>query len=269
MTAAALGRAAVNLAQAGIPVFPLQPRGKRPYAQSHGVLEASTDVDQVARWWSRRPRSNIGVATGRVYIVDIDCAAAEKVWAGLTAQHGRVATRVVVTSRGWHLWYLDDEDGTLPSTAGRLGRGIDTRGHHGYAIAPPSIHRTGHEYRWAGANRIAPLPAWLRLLVTPPPPRPRVLRPPLASGEATSEGERRLAGICRRLADAQPGTRHPLMYWSARQAGALVDAGLIARDVAEGELHRATQAWGLADVPYERRWVARTVADGMAKGGGL
>jgi hypothetical protein len=54
-------------------VFPLQPRQKKPYRGTNGCKDATTDVTIVERWWSERPDSNIGLATGLVFdVIDLD-----------------------------------------------------------------------------------------------------------------------------------------------------------------------------------------------------
>ena len=51
----------------------------------------------------------------------------------------------------------------VPTTVGRIGPGIDTRGDDGYVVVPPSIHQTGHRYAFLGDPwaPIEPAPAWL------------------------------------------------------------------------------------------------------------
>ncbi|MFZ2480171.1 MAG: bifunctional DNA primase/polymerase, partial [Propioniciclava sp.] len=44
--------AARSLAAAGVPVFPCVVEGKRPLTR-RGFLDASSDPEQVAAWWSR------------------------------------------------------------------------------------------------------------------------------------------------------------------------------------------------------------------------
>jgi hypothetical protein len=60
---ASLPAAAMELAQAGTPVFPCAPTAKQPLTQ-RGFLDATTDPEQVSFWWRRRPDANIGVPTG-------------------------------------------------------------------------------------------------------------------------------------------------------------------------------------------------------------
>ncbi len=69
-----LGVAARSLAAAGVPVFPCVVEGKRPLTR-RGSLDASSDPEQVAAWWSRTPNANIGIPTGApagVVVVDVD-----------------------------------------------------------------------------------------------------------------------------------------------------------------------------------------------------
>ncbi|KYH44743.1 bifunctional DNA primase/polymerase [Branchiibius sp. NY16-3462-2] len=69
-----LGVAARSLAGAGVHVFPCVVEGKRPLTR-RGFLEASSDPEQVAAWWSRTPNANIGIPTGAasgVVVVDVD-----------------------------------------------------------------------------------------------------------------------------------------------------------------------------------------------------
>ena len=69
-----LALAARNLAAAGVPVFPCVVEGKRPLTR-RGFLDASSDPEQVAAWWSRTPDANIGIPTGAasgVVVVDVD-----------------------------------------------------------------------------------------------------------------------------------------------------------------------------------------------------
>ncbi|MDP9486217.1 MAG: bifunctional DNA primase/polymerase, partial [Actinomycetota bacterium] len=60
--------AALWYAGRGIPVFPLRPGSKNPAVPKReggrGYLDATTDPEQIRRWWSRWPLANIGIPTG-------------------------------------------------------------------------------------------------------------------------------------------------------------------------------------------------------------
>jgi len=63
---------ALQLAAKGKYVFPCRPRGKEPLT-SHGFKDATTDPEQIRRWWSEHPDANLGLATGllsRLVVLD-------------------------------------------------------------------------------------------------------------------------------------------------------------------------------------------------------
>ncbi|MGZ6280138.1 MAG: bifunctional DNA primase/polymerase [Ktedonobacteraceae bacterium] len=65
--------AAVSYAQNGWPVFPLH--NKIPFKDSQGYKDATTDEQQIQKWWTLHPTANIGLATGEksgVIVLDID-----------------------------------------------------------------------------------------------------------------------------------------------------------------------------------------------------
>ena len=106
---------ALAYAKEGIPVFPLRVRDKRPLIPTrdggNGCKDATTDVEQIERWWSRKPNANIGIATGResgcfVLDVDIDKGGEESLRA-LEQEHGELpATKKVKTGTGgWHYYF--------------------------------------------------------------------------------------------------------------------------------------------------------------------
>lgn len=158
-------RAALQLAERGMAIFPCQPRDKRP-ATAHGAKDATTNRDIVAHWWRQGPDCNIGVATGPVsgiMVLDIDNIDAEAELRKLEAQHSALpATVESITARGRHLFYKWP-DQEIRNSAGRLAPGIDVRGTGGYVIAPPSMHPSGRRYAWSvdSADAFAAVPQWL------------------------------------------------------------------------------------------------------------
>ena len=53
-------------ADLGWPLFPCEPRGKRPLGRlvPHGLKEATTDHIIIDTWWHQEPQANIGLVTG-------------------------------------------------------------------------------------------------------------------------------------------------------------------------------------------------------------
>jgi hypothetical protein len=69
-----LGRSALWYARHGWRVFPVVPRKKLPLIKGWPQL-ATTDLEQVARWWRQEPEANIGLACGPdsgLYVIDVD-----------------------------------------------------------------------------------------------------------------------------------------------------------------------------------------------------
>ena len=66
--------AALTYASWGWHVLPVVPNGKVPATQ-HGVKDATTDPEQIARWWAQNPDFNIGIAAGErsgIVVFDVD-----------------------------------------------------------------------------------------------------------------------------------------------------------------------------------------------------
>jgi Bifunctional DNA primase/polymerase, N-terminal len=170
--------AALAYASRGLPVFPSNPRNKRPLIKgdvdaqareipdSGGVKKASTDPDTIRAWWTRWPKAMIGLATGAaagMFAVDID--------AGVDAETGETFdaddllrqlqehlgcklpdTWMTGTPRGGrHLFFQFPPGSGLGNRAALIKR-VDVRGEGGYVILPPSKRADGRAYTW-GTSR--------------------------------------------------------------------------------------------------------------------
>jgi hypothetical protein len=118
--------AALRYAADGLPVLPLQPRGKTP-SVARGFYSATTNPETIKRLWRIADR-NIGIPTGSIsgfWVLDIDPGGEDEI-GGLEADHGPLpATRTVITPRGGrHMWFR--YTGPVPSTAGRIAPHVDT-----------------------------------------------------------------------------------------------------------------------------------------------
>ena len=143
---------ALQYAGRGWRVFPLS--GKIPFKGSHGHLDASCDPATVAAMWRRRPRANIGLATGALVVIDADGPASIERLKQIGARLGGLPqTLTAQTARGLHLYYLAPP-GTEIRTRNeprevKGADGIDIKGAGGYVALPPSInHKTGFVYKW-------------------------------------------------------------------------------------------------------------------------
>ncbi len=165
-------RAALQLAERGLWVFPCRPHDKRP-ATTHGVKDATTDPGVIERWWRQGPNFNIGIATGavsKILVIDVDDLDAEAELRKLESLHCALpATVETVTARGRHLFFKWPER-DIRNSASKLAPGIDVRANGGYVVAPPSLHPCGRRYCWSvdSANAFAELPDWLLDMIIAP-----------------------------------------------------------------------------------------------------
>jgi hypothetical protein len=138
--------AALEYAEAGLRVFPLQPRGKKP-ATKNGFKDATTDPARIREWWAWKSDYNIGLVTGEqpagwhLTVIDLDPDKMD----GAPPVLPQTAT-VRTGSGGHHLYFRTHE--AFRNSASKLASGIDVRGDGGYVVAPPSVHPTGERYEW-------------------------------------------------------------------------------------------------------------------------
>lgn len=147
------------------PVFPLQPRGKKPLT-NHGFKDATTDPDTVRAWWTQHPDANIGVPTGPdgigLDVIDVDGPAGYASLALLKHAHCDSTCSTVtfcpatgelpeVVARAWtpggpgmHYFTPATGDGN----ASRYMPGLDYRGAGGYVVVAPSLGLSGKRYSW-------------------------------------------------------------------------------------------------------------------------
>ena len=135
----------------GWAVFPLVPRDKIPLfskaSGGNGVLDATTDAEQIHAWWTANPNANVGIATGEpsgLIVIDVDGAQGET---NLALYGDIVASVEASTGKGRHLCFARGAE-AIRNSAGKLGAQLDVRGDGGYIVAAPSIHPSGAQYRW-------------------------------------------------------------------------------------------------------------------------
>lgn len=152
----ALHGAARWYAANGIAVFPCEPGGKRP-ATARGFKDATTDLDQVDRWWTANPHANIGLPTGRRFdVIDIDGPPGYRSFGTMREQNllPPVLAWAATPRGGQHAYIRPTGDGN----AANLRPGVDYRGAGGYVVAAPSIVN-GNRYDWLTPINPTELPA--------------------------------------------------------------------------------------------------------------
>lgn len=143
---------ALRYASIGLPVLPL--RGKISINE-HGSRGATTDEEQIRKWWADWPWANVGIATGgRLVVIDTDDDEIKgkfgseflRAWEKKNGELPETVT-CLTGSGGTHRYYIADSDEYR--NAQSLLPDIDVRGDGGYVVAPPSVHPdTGRTYEW-------------------------------------------------------------------------------------------------------------------------
>ena len=180
-----VSEAALAYSKLGWKIFPIWEGTKdRPHLKEWGVW-ATASPQQIAKWWTKWPRANIGLACSpsRIAVVDIDTKEDKngqrtidllEVLEGLRLS----PTRTLRTpSGGRHHLY----SGEVASTVAKIGAHlydkpfmshVDTRGtggaNGGYILLPPSRtfanpqkHTHDGAYQWLNDVALAPVDAWV------------------------------------------------------------------------------------------------------------
>ena len=128
----------------GWPVFPCAPGEKRP-ATAHGFKNATTNAEQINKWWKVNPMYNIGLPTGSEFdVIDVDGPEGLLAFGPFLDSDQFNILALALTPRGRH--YLVPPAGERNKT--NLLPQVDYRGEGGYIVAPPSITPSG-TYRWS------------------------------------------------------------------------------------------------------------------------
>jgi putative DNA primase/helicase len=196
-----MGQAALQYARRGWPVFPCRecdgrpylrpnpkggdpetvtPRAKAPYVPT-GLKVATTDEEQVRKWWKQWPNAMIGLPLGAVtrqgdgfFALDFDPRHDAETGEDFTLERLKgdlermmgcplpESLAVRTPSGGVHL-YLVQPQGEAVRNRGNLPEHVDVRGQGGYVIAPPSRivepceNATAGVYRWLRGKVDAPV----------------------------------------------------------------------------------------------------------------
>lgn len=136
--------------------------GKHPI---HSAWEekATTDEEQIRRWWRAWPTANIGLAVGKSGLLTLDLDAYKDTFAGadLLSRDEEETITQLSGGGGSHLLYAMPEGKAWGNHRGELPAGIDVRGVGGMQVIAPSMHPSGARYAWEldyGPDEIPALP---------------------------------------------------------------------------------------------------------------
>ena len=147
-------------------LHPLKRRSKLPCLPGW-QRRASSDLKQLEAWCRQFRDCNWGAVAGResgFFAVDVDDSAAMQ---RLEDEYGPVPDGLcVVTSRGYALIYEWPDGAEVRPAVKHPCEGIDIRGRGSYIVIPPSVHPSGHVYRYSDDSLPVPAcPPWLLPLI--------------------------------------------------------------------------------------------------------
>lgn len=256
---------------------------KHPVAHlvRQGVRDATTDTDQIRRFYAREPLLGVGIATGVVDVLDVD------------PRHGgsdsirrlmeeEPATREVLretvavrTGSGGLHYYVAHHPGAVNRVGGMPG--LDYRTDGGYVVAPPSQHASGMRYAWLrapGSSPILSLPAHVAARIACPEAQAAA---PGSTGVAhkldvdkvknpKAYFDRILVSEADAISRAIPGTQEPTLNASAIRVFQAAEAlGTHLPDAIERAYATLTSAGlAMANEPGKATWTAEDIKAKLA-----
>lgn len=279
---------ALDLARAGLSIFPCQPEGehaKKPYPGLFWRNQSTTNEARIEQWWQRWPDAMPGIDLAKTdfLVIDLDGDKGHADWAAIAAGRTWTAPRVETPKGGHHLWFRRDgrehgnARGALPPKHNH--QGIDVRGHGGYVIAPGATMLDGRRYEPDGhdilsavsapdwlwdilgskAERAGEVPAQAAAAVSVSVPVHDQSSRLRAYGDAALEAERR------RVADCSAGGRNETLNQAAFSLGTLIGSGCLSEADVRSALLDAAQACGLVKDDGPRACQA-TISSGIRAG---
>lgn len=264
--------AALSYAHFGYHVIPLA-RNKVPLT-GHGFRDASADPAVISAWWGKFPSANVAIACGPksgLWVLDIDGDEGRESLQLLTERNGELPTTPAnITKRGFHVLFKWPNDGRSPrNIVGQIGPGLDVRADGAGFTAPPSVHESGHVYRWAKGRSIFDIPApdapvWLieAACRKPEPKTPPAEYRPCPDdtwGPAPNYSKAALDAAARRIAGASIGTQDHTLNSECYAIGQLVAGGAMPRAFAADVLERAGMMMTNGDP--SRPWTVSTIRE--------
>jgi hypothetical protein len=250
--------AALKLAAAGLPIFPARvyPEpgsgrwNKRPLVERWQDV-ATTDPEQIRKWWRAHPSAVPGSELRRAGLVVVDAdrhpGAPDGVaaFAALEAENGGLPAHPETDTAGGgkHHFFCRPAGEPLGNRSGALPEGIDVRGTGGWVVAPGSVRPDGA--RWQAAPSSQPLPDAYRTGTLQPLPDwiVRLIRASRAQHERNERSSRwtnpggstreaaythaTLNRLTNELGCALPGARNNALNRAAFRMGGMIARGWV------------------------------------------
>ena len=284
-------RFALAYADAGFPVLPCREKPyreknvKSPYLEN-GLYGATTDREQIKKWWAKWPHALIGVPMGAasgLFLLDIDRPKKQGDIDGLDSLqallgiHGPLPTTATETtpSGGTHYFFKYDPKYQFSNSAKKIAPGIDIKTERGMAIIAPSVIPNVGKYT-AGKplqeyisdlKNAAEAPSWLIELAESAEkkeaPKDKKTKAQLQKNGGTPYALKALASEKAKVKAACEGERNDTLNTAGFNMGLLVGSGKLERQYAYDELIEPTDHWGEAEKSADT--LGRALDDGIQK----
>jgi Bifunctional DNA primase/polymerase, N-terminal len=240
-----------------LPAFPCG-ADKRPVCP-HGFKDAVADPNKLRELWERHPGPLVGVPTGDpsgIFVIDIDSGRHDEAedWLERHSPYLPETRQHATKSGGWHLLFRHRPG--LKNTAGKLAKGVDTRGEGGYIIWWPFHLGLSAPHKFDAPT--AELPNWICEALNPP----RIVQLPRAKFDK-SVASNKVQGVLNAVAQELEGNRNGILFWAActiRDMIANREIGDMEGARSFGALNIVAQKTGLS-----AREVARTIQSAVGR----
>lgn len=288
-------KVALQLAAAGISIFPACATPDEKGWDKKPVItgwreNATTDPEQIKRWWTAHPGAIPGIELSKVSLLVIDAdrhggpdGVAE--FEALVARHGALPLGPLTETAGGGLHYFFKQPlrKRLGNRKGALPPGVDVRGDGGWIVAPGSTRSDGKLWKPLGppldrtflAGTIPVVPDWVVDLIQSNVVRidggnPAHLQAERGESVKAQVRERAYAsaalnGCADELRQAMPGRRNEILNSVAFRMGRMIASGWIEKPVVADALWAACEANGLVGDDGEDS-VQRSLASGIEAG---
>ena len=124
-------------------IIPIQESSKIPIIEWKEFQTRQPTEQEVRQWWAKWPNANIGLVTGAIsgiVVIDIEKGGSVNGFTATVTSH--------TGGDGWHLVY-EHPGVPIKNSVKHLAPLTDVRGDGGYAVLPPSLHKSGKRYEWS------------------------------------------------------------------------------------------------------------------------
>lgn len=260
--------AALDAVARGWAVMPVT-REKVPCVKWKKYQEEAPSAETVTLFFNNFPKANLGLITGAVsgrFVVEADSQEA----LDFLVSRGLPASPEIQSSQPCKRHFHFKHPGfTVSNSASKIFAGVDVRGDGGYAVLPPSIHKTGVAYQWIVSPdevELPDAPEWLLEEVKRTPFVPSEVPVAILDLDKASTRLHKYAaaafnGELQKAATAPDGAKHDQLFKSVASVSEFIPHGFFTESEVESAFFDA-----IAGRAADKKGAQKTIRDAMKKG---